>query len=107
MTVRAIEPPADENHGITLQETGRLLGVTVDTVRKLIEREQLEAWRIVAGPRGGRIRVRLGSVLEYRERHAMRGRGAPSMIGVQRSRVRHSAAHKDAVRFINGLGSKR
>lgn len=107
-----IDPPAgDDDPGVTTAEAGRRLGISLETVRRLIERDHLLAWRIMGGPRGSRIRVSVASIDDYKARFKINGRRAvpiaPSALSSSRSSRRHNAAHKEAVRFINTLGTRR
>ena len=45
------------------------------------------------------------SIDDYKARFKINGRGAPiGALSSSRSRQRHSAAHKEALRFINSMG---
>jgi hypothetical protein len=102
-------PPGNEDAGVSMAEAGRRLGIAPETVRRLIELDHLLAWRIMGG-RGSRIRVSVASIDDYRARFKVRGRGQPAPVhslSSSRSSRRHNAAHNEAVRFINSLGTRR
>ena len=108
MSVRLVCASDDPNRGVTLQEAASRLGVTVATARKMAEKGYLDAWRIHTGPKESRIRVSLASVLEYRERYAVR-RTSPAKLARQRPKPQPpTAAHVEAVRHINSyLGGRK
>jgi excisionase family DNA binding protein len=64
---------------LTTEEAGRLYGIKPDTVRRMIHRGALDAWR---GPRGWRVRVDPSQALTVSTSRA----GA--ILGVQPATVR-------------------
>ena len=47
-------PGEDEDSGVTTAEAGRRLGISLASVRRLIELDHLLAWRIMAGSEAAR-----------------------------------------------------
>jgi excisionase family DNA binding protein len=59
---------------LSIQQTMAELGVSRDTVTRLIRRGELEAYDISANPQAKRrtLRVRYASILEFKERRAVK-----------------------------------
>lgn len=92
-----------DDTGITMQAAADMLGCSYNSVRDLVARGFLDAWRIGTGACRSPIRVRLGSVRRYRTER--------TIIPIDRAAARaptrvRSARQREAFAFIQRLGKK-
>ena len=93
-----------DDTGITMQAAADIIGCSVDTVRDLITKGYLDAWRIGSGNCRSPIRVRLGSVRNYRTGRTILPMDRDAARGPQRVR---SARQREAFAFIQRLGKSK
>lgn len=99
-----IDPDAADDDGITMQAAAGMIGCSVDTVRELIGKGYLDAWRVGVGPKRSPIRVRVGSVRRYKTERTIIPMDAAARHAPQRA---HNARQREALAFIQRLGRKR
>lgn len=99
MPVGPLAPPAPEPDSLTcsLDQAARHMGVSQKTVRTLVSRGEITAWRI--GQR--RLRISRASVSDYLDQHRV---GADPVPPPDRSRRVNHAAHQRSVAFLRKIG---
>jgi excisionase family DNA binding protein len=89
----------DDRRAVTLQEAADTLAASIATVRGLIERGDLQGYRL-----RGRLRIYVRSIIAYQDRHAVGMLIAPEQPAPSPPRRQGSPEHRESLAFLARLG---